>query len=197
MLLDSQITLCGVTQQGAPACCTIRFNSVTDYLLRPIVEQIRLAEFDTQSPFQSLDTSAFDHLVRVNYKFMSFARQSLLAGEKVIHTILQPEIREPVLSILGKTFHRTVSPSHMGILTDRELIMIGEEQVQSAEDRYGGIWEYIPLNKIRALFVSGKGSDLLSLSVQLPESACLEYLFEASAEREVDQLLDLARELIP
>jgi hypothetical protein len=83
----------------------------------------------------------------------------------------------------------------MSILTDRELIMIGEEYRRSGEDRYGGIWDYIPLNKIVALSLSREGSNLLSLSIQLPESACLDYLFEASAKREVEQLLDLAKEL--
>jgi hypothetical protein len=187
--------ICGVAQHGVPACCTLKFNSITDYLFRPIVERIRLATFDAQDPAQSSEREKFDHLVRLNYKFMSYARRSLLAGEKVVHTILQPEIWERVLTVLGKTYFRTVSPTHMSILTDRELIMIGEEYRRSGEDRYGGIWDYIPLNKIVALSLSRKGSNLLNLSIQLPDSACLDYLFQASAKRDVEQLLDCAKEL--
>jgi hypothetical protein len=197
MLLDSHIQICGVTKQGVPACCTLRFNSITDYLFRPIVERIRRATFDARDQAPSSERATFDYLVRVNYKFMSYARHSLLAGEKVIHTILQPEIRERVLTVLGKTYYRTVFPTHMSILTDRELIMIGEEHRRGGEDRYGGIWDYIPLHKIVALSLSSKGSNLLSLSIQLPDSTCLDYLFEASARREVEQLLDLAKELTP
>ena len=125
---------------------------------------------------------------------MTYARRSLLGGEKVIHTILQPEIRVSMFSILGKIY-RTISPTHMSILTDRELIIIREEERRSGEDRYGGIWNYIPLNKIVTLSLSRKDSNLLVLSIQLPKSACLEYLFQASAEQEINQLLDRFKEL--
>jgi len=195
VLLDSHIKICGVTEQGAPACCTLRFNSITDYLFRPIVERIRLATVDARDETQGAEREAFGHLVRVNYKFMNYARHSLLSREKVIHSILQPEIRESVLTVLGRTYHRTISPTHMIILVDGELITIREERRRSGEDRYGGVWTYIPLVKIAALSVSEQSSGLLGLSIQLPESGCLDYLFQASARREVEQLLDCVRGL--
>jgi hypothetical protein len=67
----------------------LRFNSISDYLFRPIAERIRLVTFDARDPAQSSERQKFDHLVRVNYKFMSYARES-------------------VLTVLGKTFYRTV-----------------------------------------------------------------------------------------
>lgn len=195
VLLDSHLKICGVTDQGVAACCTLRFNAITDYLFKPIVERIRLAAMEARGTTLASERETFDYLVRVNYKFMSYARHSLLPGEKVIHTILQPEIRESVLTLLGKTFDRTVSPTHMSILTDGELITIREERRRGGEDRYGGVWDYIPLNKIIALSVSEKGNNLLGLSIQLPESACLDYLFQASAKQELEQLLDRVKEL--
>jgi hypothetical protein len=126
---------------------------------------------------------------------MNYAKHSLLGGEKVIQFILQPEIQERLLRILGKTYYKTISPTHMIILTDRELITIQEEAVRRQEDRYGGIWDYIPLNKITSLSVSEKAENLLVLTVQLPENTCFEFLHQVSAKEEIDQLLDRFKEI--
>ncbi len=131
----------------------------------------------------------FDRWVNVNYKFMNYAKRSLLGGEKVVHAILQPEIRKSLLTILGKTYYRTLDPTHMSILTDRELIMIREETRKSGDDRYGGIWQYIPLHKIAGLSVNEKDGGLLALAIQLPHNAQFEYLFQPSVQQELDQLV--------
>ena len=195
MLLDSRVKISGVTGQGVPTSSTVRFNSVTDYLFTPILKRIRLATVLSKDVVRGSELDKFDHWIRLNYKFMNFARRSLLGGEKVIHAMLQPEIRVSVFTILGKTYYRTISPTHVCILTDRELILIQEEMLQGREDKYGGIWEYIPLNKIATLSVSTKNDNLLALSIQLPENERLEYLFQASMKEEVDQLLDRFGEL--
>jgi len=188
VLLDAHIRINGVTQRGASTICTLRFNSVTDYLFRPIVQAIRLGTGDPPDAPDGAERHEFDDLVRVNYKLMSYARRSLLPRDKVVHSILQPEIRDRLLTVFGRTYFRTVSPTHMTILTDREVIMIREEYSRSAEERYGGTWTYIPLSKIAALSLSEKGSGLVSLAIQLPEGASLEFVFEASAEPDLDRL---------
>jgi hypothetical protein len=113
---------------------------------------------------------------------MNFAKHSLLAGERVIYSILQPEIRKTMLTVPGRTLYKTVSPTHMSILTDRELILIREDAVRRKEDRYGGIWDYIPLSKIVSLSVSENADDLLVLAVKLPAHTGFEFLFQASAK---------------
>jgi hypothetical protein len=195
ILLDSRIKISGVTRQGVPASSTIKFNSITDYLFTPILDRIRLDTVDCKDAAQSSELEKFDHWGRLNYKFMNYAKRSLVAGEKVIQAILQPEIRASVLTVLGKTYYRTISPTHISILTDRELILIREEVRENGDDKYGGIWDYIPLNKIVNLSLSEKDSSLLVLSIHLPDNARLETLYQASAKREVHQLLDLFREL--
>lgn len=193
VLLDAHVKICGLTEHGAPACCTIRFNAVTDYLFRPIVEWIRRAILGAGDVPQDSQRERFDHLVRVNYKFMNYARHSLLPGEQVIQSILQPEIRESALSLLGKTYYRTLSPTHMSILTAGELITIREEH-RRGQDRYGGVWDYVPLNKIVSLSLSEKGTGLLGLSIGLPAGASLDCLFQASAKRDLEQLIMAAEE---
>ena len=195
ILLDSQINIHGVIENGDPASSTLRFNSVTDYLFTPIVTRIRLAGVDSKIAIQNSERPNFDHWFDLDFKFMNFAKRSILEGEKVIHAILQPEIRTRILSILGNRFSRRVAPTVASILTDRELIMIREEENQIAKERYGGIWTYIPLNKIAKLSLSPKDANLLVFSIQLSSGDHLEYLFQSYAKREIDQLLERFGEL--
>ena len=191
VLLDSHFKISGMTKQGVPASSTIRFNSVGDYLFTPILKNIRLAAVNSNNAEQNSESNKFDHLMRLNYKFMNYARRSLLTGEKVIHFILQPEIRAPIVKFFDKTYYRVISPTHISILTDRELIIIREDEPKSRDvSRYGGIWDYIQLNKIKSLTLNRKDNDLLVLSIKLQEGAQLENLFQASAKEELDQLLE-------
>lgn len=194
-LLDSNIKISGVTSQGTPASSTIKFNTVTDYLFTPILEKMRLAAFKSISVTQNSELEKFDYLVRLNYKFMNYARHSLIGGEKVIYAILQPEIREDVWTILGKTFYKTVSPTHMSILTDQELIMIRENEGQGRNDKYGGVWDYIPLHKIDTISLTEVKGNLLIFSIQLLGVECLEYLYRDTMKSEVNQLVDRFGEL--
>ena len=194
-LLDSSIKISGVTGHGLAASTSFKFNAVTDYLFTPILHRIRFASHEPSEAGTEMEAGKFDHWVSLNYKFMNFAKRSLLAGDRVIHTILQPEIRTRALTLLGKTLYGLVSPTHMCILTDRELITVREEDRRSADDKYGGIWDYIPLDKIVDLSLSQRDGHLFELSIQLPDGAPLEYLYQASAERELNELLDRFREL--
>jgi hypothetical protein len=96
--------------------------------------------------------------------------------------------------MLGRSYYRTVSPPHASILTGHELIVIREEQ-RSRGDEYGGVWTYIPVDKIVTLSLSWQDKNLLMLSIQLPENESLELLYQASVEEEVNQLLSKFREL--
>lgn len=194
-LLASSFKLCGMTSQGVHTSSTLIFNSVTDYLFKPFLKKARLVTIESESSATSQDSEKLVHLANINFKFMNFARHSLLGGEKILHSVLQPEIQQSFLTFLRKTYYRTISPTHMSILTDRELITIQENIVRGTQNRYGGIWDYIPLKKIRSLSVSKKTDNLLILSVLLLEGICFELLFQASAEEELNQLLYCFKEL--
>jgi hypothetical protein len=189
VLLDAYIKISGAAKNGVPALSILRFNSVTDYLFTPILEAIRLAQAQSKEAVLSSELKKFDQWAMVNFKFMNYARRSLVGGEKVIHTILQPEIRRRAFSILGLNFYRSISPTHVCILTDRELILIQEEE-RRGEAKYGGVWDYVPLNKIVSLSLNEKDGNLIVLSIELPENTHLERIFQASAGREIDRLLD-------
>jgi hypothetical protein len=193
-LLAASFKICGMSSRGIHTSSTLLFNSVTDYLFTPILKGIRLVPAGIKHVDQNAELAKFDRLVNVNFKFMNLAKHSLLEEEKVIQFILQPEIQESLLTFLGKTYFRTITPTHMSILTNRELIVIREDAARRKEDRYGGIRDYIPLNKIKSLTVSEKTVDLVGLTVQLPEDS-IELLFQVSAKEELNQLLNQFKEL--
>jgi hypothetical protein len=185
-----------VTKEGITSSSAFKFNTTTDFLFTPILHRMRRSSGDSPSSADNLELEKFDSWRKINFKFMNYARRSLLAGERVVHAILQPEIREPVLKILGRTYHRIISPTLASILTDRELIVIREEKLQSGAGKYGGIWDYIPLSKIMSLSLGERDKGLLALSVQLAEGTRLEYLFQSSAEQEINRLQYLFKELV-
>jgi hypothetical protein len=188
-LLAASFKLCGMTSQGFHTSSTLLFNSVTDYLFTPILKKVRFNPVDPKKVDHGAELAKFDCLVDANFKFMNLAKRSLLEGEKVIWFVIQPEIQESVLTFLGKTFFRTISPTHMCILTDRELIVIREDILCRKEARYGGIWDYIALDKLISLTLSEKTGDLLGLTIQLPEDTSFELLFQISAKEELNQLV--------
>jgi hypothetical protein len=195
VLLDSYIKISGMTGQGVSASSILQYNSITDYLFTPILRTIRLGRTDGNDSVEQKESETFDEWMGSNYKFMNYARRSLLKEERVLHAILQPEIRKNAFTFLGRVFSRTVSPVHASILTDRELILIREELIQGRKDKYGGIWDYIPLNKITGLSLNTTEDGSLALSIHLSENECLEYLFQTSLKGEVDQLVERFNEL--
>jgi len=195
VLLDSSITICGATSHGVHATSRLKFNSVTDPYFTPILKRIRFATADFKDTIHVKEIEKFNYLFQLNYKFMNYGKRSLVGGEQVLHIFQQPEIQERILTFMGKTYYKTISPTHMSILTNRELILIREEETRNREDRYGGVWDYIQLSKIISLSLSEKDDKLLVLTIQLPENACFEFLYQASAKEEINQLLERFREL--
>jgi hypothetical protein len=192
ILLYAWVKISGIASDGVPSSSMLKFNAVTDYLLAPIIEKIRPATAGLEDADRNLELAKFDYLARLNFKFMSYGRHSILPGEKVIHTVLQSEIREKIFTVLGRSVFRTVSTAHISILTDRELILIrDEEQSQWSRDaRYGGTRSYIPLNKITSVSLTRNERDLFDLSIHLPGNDQIVSLFSISNERELDLFLN-------
>jgi hypothetical protein len=194
ILLDSSIKITGLTEKGVPASSTLRFNTVTDFLFTPLVEKMRAGGAGSKEAVQPCELEKFNGWALQNNKFMNFAKRSLLGGETVIHTILQPEIRANQWTFLGRTHYKIISPALMSILTDRELIMFSETARRWGEAKYGGIWDYVALDKITSLCLSEVESGLMSFSIQLTNADRLKYLFQASAQQELEEMLSRFRE---
>ena len=196
ILLYSWITIAGTDIHGVLTSSTLKFNLVTDYLITPIVESIRCVTAIVTDANPCTETAQFDTLISSNFKFMNYAKRSIRPGEKVIQAILQPEIRSEVLKLFNVPFSRLVSTAHLTILTDTELIIIRDDEKQGwlKGARYGGVWRYIPLDKVTASSITAKENDLLVLSILLTENQHVDSLFQASKKAELDLLLEQLKE---
>lgn len=191
-LLQAWVKISGLADNGRPSTTEFKFNTVTENLFAPIVNTIRLAPACAPEIDPDLERSKFNFLNRTNLKLMNYARRSLLRDEKVERIILQPEIRNEVLRLFGASFFRTGCLAHLSILTDRELILIQDgtgKRWWGGDIRYGGVWHYIPLDKITAISLTGPEDELLTMAIRLPEGDCLTSLFSVSNRQEVDKFL--------
>jgi hypothetical protein len=190
LLLHSWITISGTADNQALATATFKFNSVTAHLFGPILEKMRPAADPTGGADLRVEQAKFDPLMRSNYKFMNYARRSLRPGARVVQSLMQPELRAKLVTLFGRTLSRSVAAAHMLILTDSELILVREEESSRwGHDRpYGGIWSYIPLDKITSVTVTERDASLLVLSIALAGQAPLTSLFSASNKPAVELL---------
>jgi hypothetical protein len=192
ILLQAWITIRGIASNGLLTSTTLKFNAVTRHLFNPILDKIRSAPDGCTSVDLNAERMKFDYLCTLNFKFMNFARGAIMPGERVIHALLQPQIRAELLTFLGRSFFRTISPAHLSILTDRELIFIRDDSSEGwhQQVRYGAIWNYVPLDRIRRVSLTKRNDDLLVLSIHLPEEDHVDALFSVSVQRDVEEFLD-------
>ena len=198
ILLKSWMTISGLTPAGLTTS-TCKFSAVTLYLFMPIIEKIRQATGWCE-PLADLDAelAKFNYLRSLHFKFMNYGRQSILPGERVICTLLQPEIRVKLFTLFDRDFLRTISASHISILTNRELIIIREDEERWVKDTsYGGIWSYVPLNKVKSMALAENDDHTLTLSIELPARDCLHARFSDVNKLEVASFLNSFRELTP
>ena len=193
ILLKSWVKISGVTQDGL-STSSFRCNTVTQNFLDPFVDRVRAVT----PPFASTDFESeqakFSYLLDVHFKFMNYARRSILPGEQVIASLVQQEIRSKVLG----TFYRNITPAHISILTDRELILIAEDKERFTRYGvpYGGIWYYIPLQRITAVSLARRDEHTLTFSIQMPQDDRLNLVFGAANRTEVEELVSQTNEMI-
>ena len=179
---------------------TLRYNAVTDRLFAPFVDRIRGADIHSIDAARDLELSLLDDVALPSFKFRNFARRSILPGDSVIAVLAQPEMRRPVIRLGHWSYQRTIAMAHVMILTNRELIIIRDdpESPQSFDKtRYGGIWDYIPLNKIERIGYRDRDAAALSLALDLPLGDRVESLFAANRRAEVEQFLSQVIEWAP
>jgi hypothetical protein len=198
ILLKSWITISGESEAGLTSS-TCRFSVVTLHLLMPIVEKIRQAAGCNESLVDlNSERAKFNYLRTLHFKFMNYGRQSIMPGERVISTLLQPEIRIKLFTLFNRAFFRMISGSHISILTDRELIIIREDEERWAKNAsYGGVWSYVPLDKVTALALTEKDDHTLTLSIELPARDCLQARYSDASKSELVSFLSSVKELNP
>jgi hypothetical protein len=191
VLLDSNLSITGTDDQGEPISAEVRFNTVSEYLFKKIVKIIRQNSFTgpvNQEPY------SFDEFRAENLKFANFAQHCLIPGEKVIQLIWQPELLHSLFhnhnALISRPFFpRRVFPNHLLMLTDQELIHISEDNQYSHSDRYGGKWEYIPLDKIKNAMLNPDQDGIITLTIELAENKRLESRYLPTNKSELSNLV--------
>jgi len=197
VLLDAWLTISGKTSAGEAGLSTIEFNTTSLRYFEPILKKMRPAPKPVDKAVLAAERDKFDSLATANFKFMNYGRESLIPGETVLQILLQPEIRQSLLTMFGKTFYKTLSPAHLTVVTDRELILIRDvERGRKATDRYGGVWQYMPLHRLDSVNLSEAPNDRLTLSIHCQPGRTIEKLFESSSKPELETLCSRLQSLI-
>lgn len=190
ILLYSWITISGVTSEGVSSFSTVEFNAVTSERFTPFISKIRPGTGGAGTPELRAEQARFNNLISASFKFMNYARSSLVPGEKVLYTLWQPELRERINVVFSLPFYQTVSTAHLTILTDKELILIRDDERVTPHkgNRYGGVWQYIPLRSIASASIAEQPEGLLTLSISLSPNGHLDRIFALSSKAEVEHL---------
>jgi hypothetical protein len=196
ILLHSWITISGVTTAGVAGTSTFEFNAATGARFAPFVDKIRAATNGSASKGAGAEQAKFDYLATLNFKFMNYAKSSLMGSAKVLRSIWQPEIRASTLPV--GPFYKTVCTSHLTILTDKELILIWDDERVSGNKRskYGGVWRYIPLRNIVSVTVTEQANDLVTCTITLSGNDRLDRVFAASNKQALEQFQSEVKKLI-
>lgn len=190
ILLSSWLTISGTDSTGAAGSSTIDFNTSSLPLYSTFVDKLRLAPPRYEETQLQAEKGKFDYLSASSFKLMNYGRESLIGGEKVIQILLQTEIKRPLWTRLGNWFEQTVSPAHLTILTDRELILIQDvsHDRKVSQPKYGGIWQYIPLRSVKTAAWCELESGRLAFSITVSPDKVIEKLFDPSHRPEIEQL---------
>jgi hypothetical protein len=179
---------------------TLHYNAVTDRMFTPFVDRIRGTGGNPIEFPRDLELSKLDSVALLSYKFRNYARHSLLPGDRIITALAQPEMRRPVIQLGRWTYRRTIATAHVLLLTDRELIIIRDDpnSPESFDNtRYGGVWEYIPLDKIERISWRDRDAAVLAVTLDLPLGNRIESLFPVERCAEVERLLHQVSEWAP
>jgi hypothetical protein len=179
---------------------TLRFNTVSDSLFAPFVDWFRGTSANPIDYPREHELSKLDDFDLPSYKFRNYARRSVPPGDRVIAALGQSEMRRPVIRIGRWTYQRTIATAHALLLTDRELIIIHDDPdspPSSDGTRYGGVWDYIPLDKIERIAWQDRDAEVLAVTFGLPLGDEVESLFPAVRRAEVERFLQQVGEWAP
>ena len=194
ILLHAWLTMAAQDGTGLRST-SIRYSSVTDYLMAPFLECLRAAPTAGSAADLAAERSRFVYLTETHFKFMSYGQGSIRPGACVRRILLQPEVRREYLGLLGFSISRLVWPAHLTILTDSELILIRDDDSQrwTRGSPHGAIWTYIPRRKIVDASVTSGDDGRQALSIALPGGTCIRSIFDSAQRPQLELLLSELR----
>lgn len=163
ILLDGWIRLLGTGERGRTSI-QVDFNRCSRELFLPLLGECRRLAYGDAEEDARQDPSPFDALRDVDFKFMSYARETLRPGMEVRRHYLQSSVSRSTLGL----FQQLRIAGAMLIATQRELIVIREGDGHApGED--GGVWSYVRLDRIERLELQpAPGREVIQLGILLP-----------------------------
>jgi len=173
----------------------VEFNSTVRQLFQPLIEKLRAGIHQIKAIEKGMELAKLDYLGRLNYKFFNYSHDAILSGEKIVYTLYQPDIYIKYL----KFFHRIQVSACLLIVTDKELIIIQDDERNKNSNHkkgYGGIWVYIPLKKITGLSLDyNEEKALILLTIDLCQHR-MRLFFGASQFEQLNSLVACAQQFI-
>ena len=106
----------------------IKYNSVEDYYIYPVINSIRLnsrqIEESVFSKYDYIERKKFNWLIDTSFKHMNFAQKSLLPGQRIIDTLFQKLYMVKRNIFFHLLFFKRYHNPHLSIITDKELVLI-------------------------------------------------------------------------
>jgi hypothetical protein len=190
ILLFSWFSIHGRTIAGTDGVVKVEFNEATLRHFEPFFSKMRPRSPHPDQGDLKTERAKFDYLIQENFKLMNFARQALVKGESVIQAVYQPGTRQSIMNMLGQKFFRPISLAHLVILTDQEVILLGdvEKVTEKKRSKYGGVNRFLPLRSIVSVELAKRPHDLLELTFNLSPGIRVKKLFDPALLQEVENL---------
>ena len=178
------------TQTGAITTSTVEYNETTLRYFEPFLQKMRPVLAESAALDMKAERARFDTLTSLNFKFMNYARDSLVPGETVNQFIFQPKNCQNMFSLFGHNYYRTLSQAHLIILTDSEVILIGDTENISDNKRskYGGVRRFLPLCSLVSVTLEPTLNNLYSFRMEIAPQLHVTRLFDASHRTEIENL---------
>lgn len=191
ILLYSWIKVQGLTSHGQLQSKTIEFNSISYPHFNPLLKQIR--RVPVVGIKKAREAEKFNCLASSSYKFMNYGRKSLLGDEKVMKILWEPEIRDRFFSKLDIPITRLKSYSHLFILTDKEIILIREDDLTHSIKgaHYGGIWQFIARANLASLKIHESDGNRFFLQINLRGDQTIHLLFRNENRIGVEEMINM------
>ncbi len=141
----------------------VEYNTVLEPLFKEILGTIRDAIANTKVNF--IDThDSFYSIKDLTCRLENYTSTSLLPNQKVMGAMFQPALYKSSWFISKQI----LIPNQLIILTHEEFIIYKEEFEKADIRKFGGVWLYLPVNKIREIECTPDTSaNLVDLSIRL------------------------------
>ena len=191
ILLESWILVSGLVD-GERKSHMILYNSVDEKKVLPIINIIRKRvnrmtdeEFNNQEEFMDLYPD--------NLKFFNYSNRSVIKGEKVLFTLYQDSIKNRFYRVIDNR----IAPSHILILSDKEVIIITETLSKHKEaDSYSGVVTYISLHQIKDVLLPERAKNQFSLDIIMAGEDRITSVYTDDKEDELRQFVKKVKNLI-